>query len=152
MPDLLSFPDATPRHGLPFLFAGQSQKEMFVNEALARIDLLVHACVVDEASQPPSSPEPGQCWLVGAGATGSWSGATGHVAGWSGDAWQFAAPRPGMAIWNSSARQRLFHDGSWRRPASPATPTGGTTVDSEARAAIAALIASLGQAGILPSM
>ena len=30
--------DGTPRWALPFLFAGQAQKEMFHNEALVRID------------------------------------------------------------------------------------------------------------------
>ena len=34
--------DGTPRWALPFLFAGQAQKEMFHNEALVRIDALVH--------------------------------------------------------------------------------------------------------------
>lgn len=149
MPDPLLFPDATPRLGLPFLFAGQAQKEIFVNEALSRLDLLVHASVVDEVSQPPSAPQPGQCWLVGPGATGEWSGEDGHLAGWVGDAWQFAVPRPGMAVWDSATDQRLFFDGSWHRPPTPAAPTGGTTVDSQARTVIAELVASLVQAGIL---
>lgn len=149
MPDPLAFPDATPRLGLPFLFVGQAQKEMFVNEALSRLDLLVQANVVSEMSQPPSAPQPGQCWLVGPGATGDWSGAEGQIAGWVGGAWQFCPPTPGMAVWDSTTSQRLVYNDSWQRPATPPTPNGGTVIDSEARTTLAALVAALGEAGIL---
>ena len=51
--------DATPRWALPQLFAGQAQKEVFHNEALARIDMLLHghAESADEDTTPLSTDE-----------------------------------------------------------------------------------------------
>lgn len=151
MTEPLVYPDATPRLGLPFLFAGQAQKELFVNEALARLDLLVQASVIAEATQPPADPQPGQCWLVAQGASGAWNGQGGKLAGWIGGAWQFSQPVPGMAVWDSATGQRLVFAGTWRRPTAPAIPAAGTTIDSEARAALAALVSALRLAGILPA-
>ena len=65
MSDPITFASASPRLGLPLLFAGQSQKEFFVNEAHALVDALLHAAVEGEADAPPSAAEEGECWLVG---------------------------------------------------------------------------------------
>ena len=151
MTDPLSFTSATPRFALPFLFAGQSQKEFFVNEAHARLDLLLHAAVLGEASDPPSAPADGDCWLVGEAATGEWSGREGALAGWQASAWAFVAPRDGMRIYDKSTGQLLLHAGEWRRSAAPAAPAGGTVVDVEARDTLATLIVALTEAGVFPT-
>lgn len=130
--------------------AGQAQKELFVNEALSRLDLLVQASVIAEAAQPPADPQPGQCWLVAQGASGAWSGEGGKLAGWIGGTWQFSEPVPGMMVWDNSTGQRLVFAGIWQRPAAPPVPSTGATIDSEARAALAALVSALRLAGILP--
>ena len=60
--------DATPRWGLPLLFAGQAHKELAHNEALVLIDALLHGRVESAAiNAPPKDPAPGQCWIVAAG-------------------------------------------------------------------------------------
>lgn len=152
MPDPISFTSASPRFALPLLFAGQAQKEFHLNEAHALIDALLHPAVEGEANAPPSSPEAGECWLVGSAPSGAWAGHAGELACWSTGTWIFAAPREGMRLLDRSTGQALLHrGGNWIAPAAPAVPSGGTTVDTEARAAISALIAALGEACIFPS-
>ena len=72
--------EATTRHGLPLLQAGQAQKEVTHNEALVLLDLLAHPAVEGVLATPPAAPTPGQGWIIGAGATGAWSGQDGALA------------------------------------------------------------------------
>lgn len=150
MSDPLSFPSTTPRHALPLLFAGQAQKEAFVNAALSLCDALIHPAVEGEASAPPADPGEGQCWLVGAAATGAFAGHEGEIACRQGGQWLFVPPRDGMRALDRASGQHVLYRGGWRREAALAEPAGGTTVDHEARAAVAALIAVLARTGILP--
>jgi hypothetical protein len=151
MPDPIAFTTATPRFGLPLLFAGQAQKEFYVNEALALADALLHAACEGEAPAPPSEPAEGETWLVAAGATGEWEGEDGKLAAFQSGTWLFVEPNDGMRLFDRSTEQTLLYRGGWQRPAAPAEPDGGTTVDAEARAAIAGLIAALAEAGVFPS-
>ena len=162
--------DTTPRWALPNLFAGQAQKELFHNEALARIDMLLHgqAESADETA-PPLSPEEGQCWIVAAGATGAWLGREGAVACWTGGGWRYAAPRAGLALWVIDRGHLVRFDGSgWedgalradglyvggvrvagtRRPAID-NPVGGGSIDSEARSSIAAILSVMRDHGLI---
>lgn len=162
--------DTTPRFALPFILPGQAQKELFHNEALTRIDLVLHPAVEGSpAADPPSSPAIGQCWIVAASGTGDWQGHDGQLAMWSEGGWRFAAPAPGMIAWNKAAGLPLLWNGSqWkdgtlycaglavngqqvvgeRQPGIP-TPSGGTIIDAEARAAVGALIATLMSHGLI---
>lgn len=149
MSDPISFASASPRFAIPFLFAGQAQKEFFVNEAHALVDALLHAAIEGEDDVPPSAPEEGECWLVGETPTGAWTDHAGSLASYQGGDWVFAAPRDGLRVLDRSSGQDIrFRDG-WQRPATPAEPAGGATVDAEARAAIAELVEVLIAAGIL---
>lgn len=149
MPDPITFASASPRFALPMLFAGQAQKEFFVNEAHALVDLLLHPAIEGEADTPPTSPAEGECWLIGEAPTGAWLEHAGAIASYQAGSWIFAAPRAGLRVLDCSSGQEIrFRDG-WHRPETPQEPVGGATVDSEARAAIAELIAALIATGIL---
>lgn len=131
--------------------AGQAQKEFFVNEAHALLDALLHPAVEGEANDPPMSPVQGETWLVGSAPTSAWAEHTGDLASFQAGTWVFAAPRDGLRVLDKSAGQDIRYDGGWQRAATPASPTGGATIDSEARAAIAELVSALVAGGILAS-
>lgn len=151
MSDPLIFDSATPRFGLPLLFAGQTQKEVYVNEAHALADAILHCAVNGELAAPPASAAEGDCWLVAASATGPWAGQDGKIASRQGGNWLFIAPRDGLRVLDRSTGQDRRYHGAWRQAALPVTPNGGSTIDAEARSAIAILIESLRQAGIFPA-
>lgn len=151
MPDPISFDSTSPRFELPLLFAGQAQKEAFVNEAHALADALLHCAIEGEAAAPPTTPVEGENWLVAASPTGAWAGQAGKIACRQAGNWLFVAPRDGMTLLNRTNGQQRRYFASWLAPTAPATPSGGTTVDTEARAAINALVAALRTAGIFPA-
>ena len=160
----------TARLVLPLIEAGQAQKEMTHNEALALLDLAVQA-VVEEVGRdtPPAAPAEGQCWIVGIAPTGAWSGQAGAIAGWTAGGWRFVAAQPGMRAWNRVGERlavrvgaawedgtvratRLLVDGQQvvaaRQPGIVA-PVAGGTVDVEARAAVGAILAVLRTHGLI---
>ncbi|MCK9540997.1 MAG: DUF2793 domain-containing protein [Novosphingobium sp.] len=152
MSDPLIFDDVSPRFGLPFLFAGQAQKEACVNEALALADALLHCAVEGTAAVVPAAPLDGQNWLVGNPAPAAWAGKEGTIACRQGGNWLFVQPRPGLRVLDLSAKQERRFDGTWKIPVAPAEPSGGSTVDTEARAALLSLIGALRTAGIFPGL
>ncbi|EXS67914.1 DUF2793 domain-containing protein [Sphingobium sp. Ant17] len=164
--------DVTPRWALPLLFAGQAQKEMFHNEALVRIDALVHGIAQSaDLVSPPSSPGVGQCWIVAEGAEGDWDGKDGSVALWTDGGWRFIAAQAGLRLLVADRDHALQHDGrEWRGGAERAdglyvdelkvvgtrqpgitAPTGGVTIDSEARISIATMLTALRAHGLIHS-
>lgn len=162
--------DATPRWALPNLFAGQAQKELFHNEALARIDMLLHGHVESaDENAPPVSPVEGQCWIVAGGGSGDWLGRDGSVACWTEGGWRYAEPRAGLALWVADREHLMqFNGGGWtdgavrgdgfyvegvrvagaRRPAID-DPVGGGSIDSEARSSIAAILSAMRGHGLI---
>ena len=132
------------------LFAGQAQKEFYVNEAHARVDALLHPAAEGETNAPPAAPAAGECWLVGNAPTGNWSGHAEELACFTAGTWIFLKPLDGMQVFDRSAGQFLLYRDGWQAPSTPAAPMDGAIIDTEARTAIASLIAVLGNAGILP--
>lgn len=150
MTDPIEFQSQSARFGLPFLFAGQAQKEFFVNDAFARLDFLLHPVIEEELPDPPADPDNGKAWLAGDSATGDWAGRDGMIAGYQANSWVMLDPTPGMRVWDRATSQLLVFTDTWQRLAEPSLPTGGTTVDTEARSAIINLIETLRNAGVFP--
>ena len=159
------------RYALPFIEPGQAQKELFHNEALQSLDLLVGACVEQPPlNAPPSAPAVGNCYIVGTAPTGDWAGQAGTLAAWTSGGWRFVAPKDGLAVHvRSTAVSALYRAGSWElgqlradrltvgglqvvgaRSAAIADPSGGQA-DSQARAAIGQILAALRQHGLIAS-
>ncbi|MEO5598807.1 MAG: DUF2793 domain-containing protein [Novosphingobium sp.] len=147
----ITFDSVTPRFAMPLLFAGQAQKEVFVNEGVSITDALLHCVVEGVAEDPPSTPIDGTAWIVGNTPGGIWSGQAGNLACRQSGQWIFFTPTPGMRVFNRSSGQDYRRIGAnWFAPTAPTTPSGGTTIDVEARAALANLLQCLRDAGTLP--
>jgi len=145
----IAFNSTTARFSIPFLFQGQAQKEFYVNEAHTLIDTLLHAAVEEETPIPPSSPSNGQCWLIGPSATGEWTAKEGCIAIWINSAWNYIKPKDGMSVLKKSTGQNIRYHGMWYQPDTPDAPSGGTTIDAEARIAIEQILSSLKLAGLI---
>ncbi len=149
----ITFTSSSPRFGLPLLFAGQTQKEFYVNQAHALSDALLHPAVEEEQASAPAAPQDGQAWLVSANATGDWAGRDLALASRQAGVWVFTAAQEGMRVFNRSSRQFVhFAAGSWQSAQPPELPTAGTTVDNEARETLGLLIQTLRKAGIFPTV
>lgn len=120
----------------------QAQKEFTVNEALARLDGLLHAAVEGEANVPPAAPSTGKSWTVGSQPIGDRAEHTGEIALWQTGNWLFAAPIIGLSVFDKSFGCVARYDGVWQCCAAITEPTGGTTEDTEARTAITELVAA----------
>jgi hypothetical protein len=165
--------EMTPRLGLPLLVAGQVQKEVFLNEALALADLLIAGSVEPAPiASPPASPTTGTLYRVAAaGASGAFAGQEGKLAGWTEGGWRFVAPVEGMRLTErGSGLELAYRDGLWTsgslrasevliggqrvlgaRQAAVADPAGGTVVDTQGRLAITQILAALRAQGLIES-
>lgn len=160
----------TARLGLPFLSAGQAQKEVTHNEALQTLDSLVAGSVEEPPrNDPPGSPAAGECYIVGAAPTGEWAGAAEYVAAFTSAGWRLSPPQEGMIFYvRSAGLWAAFRAGAWElgqvrgasvliggqqvvggRAAAIGSASGGSTVDSEARGVIDQILAALRQHGLI---
>jgi len=160
----------TPRLALPFLSAGQAQKEFFHNEALQTLDALVAGSVEEgPRAAPPAAPTVGACYVVGSPPTGEWAGKAQSVAAFTTGGWRFVAPVEGMSLYvKASGNWATYRLGTWEtgtlrgssvvlggqqvvgsRGGAIASANGGTTIDVQARAAIDQILAALRQHGLI---
>lgn len=158
------------RLGLPNIEAGQIDKSTTHNEALALLDIATAAAVDGYlVNTPPATPAVGSAFIVGASPTGAWMGHALALAGYSAGGWRFVAAFEGLqAIDKAIGEVAVFRGGAWVKGdvraaklsvagtqvvgaqlAAIADPAGGTTVDSEARAAIGAILARLRLHGLI---
>jgi hypothetical protein len=99
---------------LPYILSSQAQKHITHNEALNRLDALVHLVIQQSASSPPGSPEDGDCYAVLSAPTGAWSGRAGRLAFYQDGAWIFIQPQTGWIAWFVDAtRQKIWTGDGW---------------------------------------
>lgn len=164
--------ETTARFGLPLIQIGQAQKDVTHNAAVHGLDRLMHLSVVSRGvADPPASPVIDATWIVAVGATGAWAGQVDALATWDGAAWMFTLPPEGTLCWIADEGiLALYGGGTWNAdflpvaglkvggaamlgaaPVGITAPTGGGTVDVEARAALTGLLVYLQAQGLLTS-
>ena len=121
-----------------------------MNEAMTRIDAILHPSVEGSLATPPANPAAGESWLIASPGQDAWAGFDDNLATFSGSEWKLAQPRPGMRIFDKASRQYLHFDNGWWAASEPSAIEGGTQVDVEARAAIAELVDALRNIGVFP--
>lgn len=145
--------DTTSRLGLPFILPAQAQKHVTHNEALQRLDAVVHLAIEGEQNAVPALPPDGACYLVGASPAGEWSGHAADVAIYQDGYWQFVSPAPGWTAWFVDDGNFLVFDGNgWRTPAQGSTITAemvgiNATADGTNRLSVSAPATLLNHAG-----
>lgn len=105
----------TRHFGLPLLAAGQAQKHVTVNTALARLDALVPGVVESATRQAPPDATDGDVHIVPVGAAGAWGLTEGSLAVFLNGGWVAAAPIAGRAVWVRDEGRALRFDGdAWQ--------------------------------------
>ncbi|NJC06927.1 hypothetical protein GGQ97_002720 [Sphingomonas kaistensis] len=160
------------RIGLPFLSAGQAQKELLHNEALILLDAVVQGCCEGgPLNSPPEIPEQGLSYLCGNDPIGEWAGRPRDVACWSDSGWRFITPFDGLQMVDrSNGCTWRFMAGQWSsgivrgselhlngvrvvgdQYTAIANVSGGTVVDTQARDALAQVLSALRSHGLIAS-
>jgi len=106
----------TPRLGLPYLAAGQAQKHVTLNGALADLDGLVQTVVVSRSlAVPPTAPLDGQIWLVPPQPTGTdWTGLTDRLVRYEAGNWSTLPMVEGHLVYVADEKTLvLFGAGGW---------------------------------------
>ncbi len=115
----------TPDLGIPELAQAQSTPEITHNEALILLQALDNGVINATTTAPPGSPVDGDSYIVGASATGAWSGYDNHIAIYYNGGWRFVpgvddsgtiisidARHEGLRIWNRDTESFLIWSGS----------------------------------------
>lgn len=135
----------TTRLNLPLIMPSQAQKHVTHNEAVARLDRLVHPAVESRTLlAPPAGPDPQAAWLVPEGAGGAWAAHEGDIALPLGTGWEFLPPFAGFKLLVRDEGAFTYFDGvAWAdltaAPLSGATQVG---INAEADAATRLAVAS----------
>ncbi len=104
----------TLRFHLPLLAAAQAQKHVTHNEALLRLDALSSLTLKTRGLSAPPAASAGDCYLVGASATGDWSGQEGKIALWRDDAWHFFDAFEGLSGFiEDEEALAIYSGGDW---------------------------------------
>lgn len=103
-----------PRFGVTELASGQAIPETTVNENLRYVSQGAgHFIIKDrDLTAPPGSPADGDCYLVGASATGAWAGHDGDIAFYMSTAWEFIEVIEGFSAWVNDENLLIVYNGA----------------------------------------
>lgn len=113
--------DRTPRLQLPWLMPAQAQKHVTVNEALARLDLLVQPSVLSRSQYvQPADPAEGEGYILPSVSEGAdWSlHPEGALLVFHEGVWTPVTPWPGFSAYVQDEALTLVHDGAAWAPVS----------------------------------
>jgi hypothetical protein len=89
-----------PFLGITLLEAAQAQPEVVINEAIYKLAAMSPLQAADkDLNDPPSTPDDGDRYIVGANPTGDWVGHGFDVALNINGTWHFLEPRPGWTCY-----------------------------------------------------
>ena len=105
----------TLRYALPLLQSGQAQKEITHNEALGRIDALLHLAVDTRQNATPAAVD-GMTWIIGPAPDNPWADHAGAIATFDESGWSIIAPHDGCIAYLRSERNlhSFRNGGAWR--------------------------------------
>ncbi len=105
----------SPNLKLPYLAPAQAQKHVTHNEALRQLDAIVQLSVLAVQDSPPSAPQNGVCFIVGADPIDDFAEKAHHIASFQDGAWSFLAPNTGWRSYvEERAEFRVFDGLSWQ--------------------------------------
>jgi len=118
---------STPHLALDYIAASQAQKEVTHNGALNDLDFLAKTSVISATfATPPASPGTGDTYIVGASATGAWTGFDGRLVGYYGG-WSIKTPVAGWTVWDRATGRVLYYTGvTWALLTTPKLDTTAT--------------------------
>lgn len=83
--------------GVTILVDGSSHRYKIMDGAI-----LTMSFVKARQNDPPSTPSPGEVWIVGVSPTGDWAGQAATLALWTVRGWFFAEPEAGISVLNEA--------------------------------------------------
>lgn len=161
---------STARLKLPFLVPGQTQKELFHNEALQIVDILTQPVVASIGSNKPAGvPVVGDMHVVGSNPEGAWADHPDELAAYTSGGWRFIAPFEKLTVLHASSGLAVRYErGKWNegridaqsvyvqgkqvlasRGAAIPNPVGGTVRDLEVRQAVDQILSVLRSHGLI---
>ncbi len=149
----MTMSDRTTNLEMPFIMPSQAQKHVTHNEALLLLDAIIQLAIVEERGSPPGNPEPGDRFLIAAGASGPWAGRTGRIAIRQDGSWAYVTPKAGWRAWfKASGKLKIFDGAAWEDlslpdQASVSTLGVSATADATNRIAVSSPASLFNHAG-----
>lgn len=117
----------TPVYGFQELSVNQSGKETTINNFFRDSEVIYGGSAFNQTTQtPPASPNEGDTYIVGSGATGVWAGQDLNIAFFNNGGWQFFTPVPYQRIFDISQQSLFYWTGAAWQQLIAGTPGGGS--------------------------